>query len=103
METKNPLTTSKLMSAHHKRFTGMVVSSKMKDTVVVVVDRFEKHTKYQKFLRLRKRYKVDDKGNTAKIGDRVIIEETRPISRHKHFKLAKILVPSQEREEEIVA
>ena len=81
--------------AHHKRFTGIVVSKKMKDTIVVVVERFEKHPKYHKYLRLRKRFKVDDKGNTASVGDKVVIEETRPISREKHFKLAEIVSHAQ--------
>jgi len=59
-------TTAPVVTAIHKRFTGTVASNKMKDTIVVVVERFEKHQKYQKYLRLRKRFKVDDKGNTAK-------------------------------------
>ncbi len=71
-----------------KTFSGVVVSDKMKDTVVVVVERFTKLPKYEKFVRSRKRYKVHNPGNTAKVGDKVVIEETKPISRHKHFKIA---------------
>ncbi len=73
-----------------KTLSGIVVSDKMKDTVVVVVERFEKDPKYQKYIKSRKRYKVHDAGNVAKIGDRVVIEETRPISRHKNFKILEI-------------
>ncbi len=102
MQTTTPTTTT-APSAHLKRFVGTVVSNKMKDTAVVVVERFEKHSKYQKYLRLRKRYKVDDKGNTVGIGDRVAIEETRPISRHKHFKIVEILGRGQEEGAEIEA
>lgn len=74
----------------HKTFAGVVVSDKMTDTIVVVVERYVKHPKYQKYVQSRKKYKVHDAGNTAKIGDSVVIEETRPISRHKSFKLLEI-------------
>ena len=73
-----------------KTFTGTVVSDKMKDTIVVAIERYVKHPKYQKFTSSRKKYKVHDEGNTAKIGDKVVIVETRPISRHKTFKLQEI-------------
>ena len=66
---------------------GVVVSDKMQDTIVVKVVRFVKHPKYGKFQTLAKKFKADDKGNTAKIGDKVAIEECRPISKDKHFKL----------------
>lgn len=70
-----------------KILTGKVVSDKMKDTVVVAVSSYEKHPKYQKYVTRRKRFKVHDVGNTAKIGDKVSIVATRPISKDKHFKL----------------
>ncbi len=66
-------------------FKGIVVSDKMKDTVVVLVERYVKDTKYQKFITLRKRYKVHNPGNTKKVGEKVTIESCRPISRHKSF------------------
>jgi small subunit ribosomal protein S17 len=66
-------------------FKGIVVSDKMKDTVVVVVERYVKDTKYQKYITLRKRYKVHNPGNTKKVGEKVTIESCRPISRHKSF------------------
>lgn len=68
-------------------FSGIVVSDKMKDTVVVLVERFEKHPKYQKFIKRSKKFKAHDANNTAKIGDKVQIVETKPISKDKHFKL----------------
>ena len=70
--------------------SGVVTSDKMKDTVVVVVERFVKMPKYGKFVQHRKKYKVHDEGNKAKIGDKVVIEATRPISKHKFFKIAEI-------------
>ncbi len=73
-----------------KTLEGIVVSDKMTDTVVVVVERYTKHPKYQKFVQSRKKYKVHDAGNTAKVGDKVVIIGTRPISRHKSFKILSI-------------
>ena len=69
--------------------TGVVVSTKMKDTIVVRVDRFVKHPIYQKFLTRSKKFKVHDAGNTAKEGDTVTIQSTRPISKTKHFIIIK--------------
>ena len=74
-----------------KVLSGTVVSNKMKDTVVVLVERYEKHPKYDKFIKYKKKFKAHDAGNTAKIGDRVSIIETRPISKDKHFRLINFL------------
>jgi len=71
----------------HKTLQGIVISDKMKDTVVVEVSRYAKHPKYGKYLNLRKKYKAHDAGNTKKIGDKVEIEKTRPMSKDKHFKV----------------
>ena len=79
---------SKKIEAHtkHKKvLKGTVISSKMKDTIVVAVTRYVKHPKYGKFIRHVKRYKVHDKGNTRAVGEKVSIEESRPISKTKHF------------------
>lgn len=70
-----------------KVLTGIVTSDKMKDTIVVKVSRFVKHPKYGKFLTIDKKYKADDKGNTKKIGDKVTIQECRPISKDKKFRV----------------
>jgi small subunit ribosomal protein S17 len=70
-----------------RQLKGKVVSDRMKDTIVVVVERYVKHPKYQKFMTMRKKYKAHDAGNTKKIGDSVTIEETAPISKEKHFKV----------------
>jgi small subunit ribosomal protein S17 len=50
-----------------------------------VVERYEKHPKYGKYIKSRKKFKAHDAGNTKKIGDKVEIRETRPISKDKHF------------------
>lgn len=66
---------------------GVVVSDKMKDTCVVLVERYIKVPKYEKFILRSKRFKADDKGNTKKVGDKASIEECKPISKDKHFKV----------------
>ena len=66
---------------------GKVVASKMTDTITVAVERYVKHPKYKKFMRRTKKYLVHDAGNTAQVGDKVEIIETRPISKRKCFKL----------------
>ena len=68
-----------------KTFEGVVVKSAMKDTCTVQVERYVKHPKYKKYMRLSKKFLVHDAGNTAQIGDKVTIKETRPISKRKHF------------------
>lgn len=72
-----------------KKLTGTVVSNKMKDTVVVLVERYEKHPKYGKYVKSSKKFKAHDAGNTIKMGEKVTIEETKPISKDKHFKVVK--------------
>ncbi|MEK7200703.1 MAG: 30S ribosomal protein S17 [Patescibacteria group bacterium] len=69
----------------NKILRGIVVSDKMKDTCVVLVTRFVKHKKYKKYYKVSKKYKVHDIGNTKKIGEKVSIIESRPISKDKHF------------------
>ncbi len=68
-----------------KVLTGVVVSDKMKDTATVLVERYVKLPKYQKYVTLTKKFKAHNPGNTKKIGDKVSIEECRPISKDKHF------------------
>ena len=68
-----------------RTLTGTVVSTKMKDTVVVKVERFVKAAKYEKYLKISKKYKAHDAGNKKKVGEKVKIIETKPISKDKHF------------------
>ncbi|HEY4517372.1 MAG TPA: 30S ribosomal protein S17 [Candidatus Paceibacterota bacterium] len=70
-----------------KVFQGTVVSDKMKDTVIVLVERYVKHPTYKKYLRRTKRFQAHDSGNVHKVGEKVQIEETRPLSKNKHFRV----------------
>ena len=67
--------------------SGVVVSDKMKDTIVVEVGSYKKHPRVGKYVMRSKKYKAHDAGNTASIGDKVEIMECRPISKDKHFAL----------------
>lgn len=66
-------------------FSGKIVSTKMKDTAVVLIERYTKHPKYGKFLKSQKKFKAHDAGNKHKEGEVVTIVETRPISKTKSF------------------
>jgi len=66
---------------------GLVVSDKMMKTVVVEVERTKKHPKYLKYYRVTKRFKAHDENKQYKVGDKVIIEEMRPMSRDKRWKV----------------
>ena len=74
-----------------KTFEGVVVKAAMKDTATVQVERYTKHPKYKKYMRLSKKFLVHDPGNAAKVGDKVTIKETRPNSKRKRF----IIVPGR--------
>lgn len=71
----------------NKVLSGVVVSDKMDKTVVVLVTRFVEHKKYGKRIKKTKKYKAHDENNSKKVGDKVEIEETRPISKDKKFKV----------------
>ena len=70
-----------------KRLKGTVVSDALNKTAIVLVESFKKHPKYKKYMKSRKRYKAHDEKNVCKKGDKVTIEETRPISKEKHFRI----------------
>jgi small subunit ribosomal protein S17 len=80
-------------SARRKRKEriGLVVSDKMDKTRTVVVDRVVHHPVYNKLLRTFKKFKVHDEKNEAKAGDTVRIEETRPLSKTKRWRLVEVL------------
>lgn len=69
----------------NKTLRGEVVSDAMDKTVVVSVQRYVKHPKYGKFIKVSKRYKAHDAENAHKVGDKVVIQEVRPISKDKSF------------------
>jgi|SRR3989338_3253931 len=70
-----------------KTLTGTVVSTKMKDTIVVEVNRFVPHPKYRKYQKHTARFKAHDVGNTKTVGEKVTIIACRPMSKDKHFKI----------------
>jgi small subunit ribosomal protein S17 len=70
---------------------GLVVSDKMDKTVVVAVEDRVKHPLYGKVLRRTNKLKAHDEGNTAGVGDRVLLMETRPLSKSKRWRLVEIL------------
>jgi len=80
------------MTERRKRREGVVVSDKMHKTVVVEVERLVRHPTYHKFLRQRRRYKAHDERNQCRVGDRVRIIETRPLSAQKRWTVQAILL-----------
>jgi len=70
-----------------RKLKGIVVSDKMQKTRVVEVERFIKHPKYQKYFKSSNRFKAHDENNEYKTGDRVVIEETRPLSKDKRWRI----------------
>ena len=70
---------------------GVVVSNKMQKTITVEVERLERHAKYGKFVKRFSVFKAHDETSKAKVGDRVKIVETRPLSRTKRFRLVEVV------------
>ncbi len=68
-----------------RRLTGQVVSASMQKTRVVQVESLKKHSKYLKYYKVSRRFKAHDEENQYQVGDKVIIEETRPLSREKRW------------------
>ena len=84
MESKN----------ERKVYQGRVVSDKMQKTVTVLVETYTKHPIIGKRVKYSKKYKAHDENNTAKMGDIVRIQETRPLSATKRFRLVEIVKES---------
>jgi small subunit ribosomal protein S17 len=76
---------------HRKTRQGLVVSDKMDKTVVVAVEDRVKHRLYGKVIRNTSKLKAHDEGNTAGVGDRVLLMETRPLSATKRWRVVEIL------------
>ena len=70
---------------------GVVVSAAMQKTRVVKIERVFRHPRYQRVVRMAKTLKAHDEANESKVGDRVLIEETRPLSKEKRWRIRKIL------------
>ena len=85
-------TSEKHVNHVRKTRTGKVVSTKMNKTIVVSIERRIPHKLYGKIMRRNKNYYVHDENGEAKEGDQVLIQETRPISKLKCWRLVKVLV-----------
>jgi small subunit ribosomal protein S17 len=84
VDERNPL-------QKRQTIVGTVVSNKMQKTIVVKVDRRVRHGLYGKFVVKSRRFKAHDEKNDAKMGDRVVLVESRPLSREKRWSLQEIL------------
>lgn len=73
----------------NKILKGVIVSDKMDKSVVVVVTRFVKHPKYQKYMKITKKFKAHDENNSAKVGEIVGLRQTRPMSKDKSYEVIK--------------
>ncbi len=85
----------------HRKFLGRVVSDKMDKTIVVLIDRIKQHPVYKKRIKVSKKFKAHDEKNEARMGDMVEIEECRPISKDKKWKLNKIMRRVEREENDI--
>ena len=70
---------------------GVVVSDAMQKTRVVRIERVYRHPRYQRVIRMSKKLKAHDEQNESRVGDRVLIEESRPLSKEKRWRIRKIL------------
>ena len=73
-----------------RTMTGLVISDKMKDTIVVMIERRIKHPKYGKYIKRSTKVHAHDAGNESKIGDTVVVKECRPLSKTKSWILESI-------------
>ena len=72
-----------------KKLTGIVISNKMEKTVVVRAESIKKHPKYKRRYKFHKKYKAHVENGEYQIGEKVVIEECRPISKEKHWRVIK--------------
>lgn len=79
------------MRGKRKEKIGVVVSDKMNKTIIVRVDRLTHHPVYNRIIKRSTKFKVHNEENKAKIGDKVMIAETRPLSKEKRWRLVEII------------
>jgi len=79
------------MRGLRKERSGVVVSDRMQKTIIVSVERTVMHPKYKKYLKRRTKVKAHDESNQCRVGDRVVIAQSRPLSRDKRWRVSKIL------------
>jgi len=90
METENTIKTAAKRPARKTR-TGIVVAAKMDKTITASIERQVPHPLYKKYFTKTKKFLVHDEHEAADVGDTVLIMETRPLSRHKRWRLVKIV------------
>jgi small subunit ribosomal protein S17 len=83
------------MEIKQKTKIGRVVSNKMAKTVVVMVETPRRHPLYKKIIKRTPKYKAHDENNKCEVGDTVKIVETRPLSRHKRWRVAEIITKGE--------
>jgi len=83
------------MKGKRRRMEGVIVSNKMDKTVMVEVTRLQRHRLYKKVIRQRRKFMAHDEENACRVGDRVQIVESRPLSRHKHWVVETVLERAQ--------
>jgi len=76
---------------HRKKRTGVVIKDQMNKTIVVTVTRLAQHPRYKKYIKIAKKYYVHDETNEAKVGDKVRIIESRPMSKLKRWRLLEVI------------
>jgi small subunit ribosomal protein S17 len=91
---------AKVSHGRQKTRVGVVVSDRMSKTVVVAVGATKRHRLYKKIMRRVTRYKAHDEENACQVGDKVLIVETRPLSRDKRWRVVEVLVTAALPEEE---
>lgn len=74
-----------------RKLQGIVTANKMQKTVVIRVDRLAKHAKYLKYYRVSAKFKAHDEKNEYQVGDRVIIQEMRPLSKEKRWRVTELI------------
>jgi 30S ribosomal protein S17 len=86
------------MQGKRRSKVGRVVSDKMDKTVVVSVERLRRHPIYKRVVRLSSKFKAHDEGNGVRVGDTVRIEESRPISRDKRWRVTEVVARGTQEE-----
>ena len=74
-----------------RQLVGTIVSDKMDKTVTVLVERWVKHRLYHKYVKRQSKFAAHDEGNACRVGDKVLITETRPLSRTKRWRISRIV------------
>jgi len=91
----------KIKNKIKRKLEGVIISDKMDKTRVVAITNWRFHSKYLKYYKMTKKFKAHDEKNEYHIGDRVIIEETRPLSKEKRWKIVGLVQKLESKSEEL--